>query len=109
MIDFVLFSNSSDHTWSRQTVDAFCDDQKYEVECVDETPALIVVRLVSASTASEDVRYRLLELTDELSFLIRDEGGLDDFLEPELPYGKPSTRFRTESVCIESIEEAKTE
>lgn len=116
MIDYVIFEKRSDGelpAWTTELVKEFCEDQKYEIATLEDSPVFIVAKLISATEDGEK-NYRHVELTPTVSFLIQDDPSLDDFLQPEIPEieipkDHPMTFARREAVCIERIEESKEE
>jgi hypothetical protein len=116
MIDYIVFEKKADEhlpAWSLDLVKDFCEDQKHEVASYEDSAVFIVAKLVSATDDCEK-KYRHLELTPTVSFLIQDDPSLDEFLQPEIPEieipkDHPMTFARREAVCIERIEDSKEE
>jgi len=111
MIDYVVFEKKADEdrpAWTLDLVKEFCEDQKYDVDTFEDSPLFVVVKMKTASDDTEK-KYRHLELTSTVSFLIRDDPSLDEFLEPEIPKHHPMTFCRKETVQIEEIGDSKEE
>ena len=111
MIDYVVFEKKPDEhisAWTLEKVKDFCEEQKYEVDSYEDSAVFIVAKMTSAKEDGER-NYRHLELTGNLSVLIRDDPSLDEFLEPEIPKHHPMTQARVETVRIEEIGDSKEE
>jgi len=84
MIKFILFQKYLDvdkEVWDKKSVICFLEQQKLEyVEIIDEN-LLFVVRLIEGD--NEKDRYRFIELTPTISFIVIDDEKLDEFLEIE--------------------------
>lgn len=114
MIDYAIFEKRADEhlpVWVVERVKDFCEEQKWEVESYEDSAQFIVAKMKTATDDCEK-KYRHLELTPTVSFLIRDDPSLDEFLEPEIPEieipkDHPMTFARREQVCIERIEDSK--
>lgn len=116
MIDYVIFEKKPDEhlpPWTLETVKQFCEDQKWETASFEDSALFIVAKLTSASDDCER-KYRHLELTPTVSFLIRDDPSLDEFLQPEIPdiqipLDHPMTFARREPIRIEEIDSKEEE
>jgi hypothetical protein len=111
MIDYVLFEKKPEEdrpAWTLDLVKEFCEDQKYDVASFEDSPVFIVAKMTTASEDT-DKKYRHLELTATVSFILRDDPSLDEFLEPEIPKHHPMTFCREEKATIEEIGDSKEE
>jgi len=114
MIDYAIFEKRADEhlpAWSLERVKDFCEEQKWNVASYEDSAVFVVAKMNTASDDCE-TKHRLLELTPTVSFLIRDDPSLDEFLEPEIPEieipkNHPMTFARREAVRIERIEDCK--
>jgi hypothetical protein len=116
MIDYIVFEKKADEhlpAWSLDLVKDFCEDQKHEVASYEDSAVFIVAKLVSATDDCEK-KYRHLELTPTVSFLIRDDPSLDEFLQPEIPEiqipkDHPMAYPQIHTLTIEEVGDSKEE
>lgn len=86
-IDFILFEKKSENerpVWNDDLVKTFCEEQKFDYQDIKEETLFYVVRLASESE-DPDQKYRLLEITPTISFILKDDPTLDEFLEIDVP------------------------
>ncbi len=110
MIDYVIFEKRADEhlpPWTLELARQFCEDQKWETASFEDSAQFVVAKLMGATEDCEK-KYRHLELTPTVSFLIRDDPSLDEFLQPEIPeiqipLDHPMTFARREPIRIEEI------
>ena len=84
MIKFILFQKYLDvdkEVWTKSSIINWLEQEKITyVEIVEEN-ILFVVRMLKED--NEKDKYRFLELTPTISFIIIDDEKLDEFLELE--------------------------
>ena len=83
MVDYILFEKKADGdrpAWTYDTVMTFCEEEKYNPIKVTEEFEFIVAQMTDVAEAE---RIRMLEVTPTITFLLRDDPSLDEFLRPE--------------------------
>jgi len=103
MIDYVIFEKKEENErppWTIESVKEFCQSQKIETLLITEELQFIVVKV--CENPEEGTLYRLLEVTETISFLIRDDPSLNEFLEFAVPTSTPTIENLT-------LEEQKVE
>lgn len=83
MVDYIIFEKKADGDhlpWSYDTVLTFCEEEKYNPIKITDEYEFIVVQMTDVAEAE---RIRLLEITPTITFLLRDDPSLDEFLRPE--------------------------
>ena len=80
MIDYILFETTSDNKWTIEKAKAFVLEQELEVICVTEEKNIIIVQ---TGERHEDEKMRLLSISHDISFLVKDDPSLDEFTELE--------------------------
>ena len=82
-MNYILFEKKSDNehpAWTRESIHHFCEEQKIESLGVVEESQFFVVK---TSEHDEEQKFRLLEVTPTITFLLRDDPSLDEFMEAE--------------------------
>jgi hypothetical protein len=90
-IDFILFEKKkqdNNKEWTEETIKNFLEEQKFEYNEIFTEDLFFVVKLKIEE--KEDVKYRLLEVTPTISFILQDDPSLDEFLEIDVPKKKLS-------------------
>ena len=85
-IDFILFEKKqeNDHpVWNDDLVKEFCEEQKIEYKEIKDETLFYVVRV--APEIEEEARFRLLEITKTISFIVKDDPSLDEITELDAP------------------------
>ena len=86
-IDFILFEkNKQDNNkeeWTKEKIENFLEEQKFEYNEIFTEDLFFVVKLKTEE--KEDKKYRLLEVTPTISFILQDDPSLDEFLEIDVP------------------------
>lgn len=81
MIDYVIFEKKGECSdWDKTRAVTFCTSQNFTVLDVTEELDFIIVK---TGDRHEDDQMRLFEVTPTVTFLIRDDPSLDEFLEVE--------------------------
>lgn len=86
-IEYILFEKKAENDkpiWTPELASAFCEEQKFMVDEVKDETLFCVVKIASDDT-TPDKHYRLIEITPTISFIVKDEPSLDEFLELEVP------------------------
>lgn len=86
-IEFVLFEKKSENdrpVWNEDLVKTFCREQELEYQDIKDETIFFVVRLQPESEDPER-RYRLLEVTETISFIIKDDPSLDEIMDFAFP------------------------
>ena len=82
-MNYILFEKKSDNErpiWTQELVSEFCEEQKIEPLGIVEESQFFVVK---TSTHEDEQKFRLLEVTPTITFLLRDDPSLDEFMEAE--------------------------
>jgi hypothetical protein len=99
-IDFILFERRKPDNnvteWNEDSIKTFLEEQKFEYAEIFTEDLFYVAKLNSRSelTDSEltetdsELRYRLLEVTPTISFILQDDPSLNEFLEIDAPKKK---------------------
>lgn len=85
MANYILFEKRSENDrppWTMDLVKTFCEEAEITYKGIVEENLFFVVKVEDHDESS---KFRLVELTPTITFLVRDEPALDEFLEPELP------------------------
>jgi hypothetical protein len=104
MIDYILFEKKSENdrpVWNDDLVKSFCEEQKFDYQDIREETLFYVVR-IAPETEDPDQHYRLLEITPTISFILKDDPSLNEFMELDAP-----TRIETPNMTALSIEDNK--
>lgn len=104
MICFIIFERKAENdrpVWTLELVKEFCEEQKYTVYAYSDELGFIIAKLIEEELP-EHTNYRLLELTETITFIVKDDPSLDDILMPETPDNSP---VNSERVLLEPIEE----
>jgi hypothetical protein len=83
MVDYVIFEKKQEGErppWTYETVLTFCEEQKWCPLHVADELLFVVVQL---NKREEDEKARLVEITPTITFILKDDPALDDFLELE--------------------------
>jgi hypothetical protein len=83
MVDFVIFEKKADgerEPWSYETVLTFCKEQEWSPLTVADELLFVVVKMTERE---EEAKARLVEITPTITFIVRDEPTLDEFLTLE--------------------------
>jgi hypothetical protein len=99
MLDYILFEKKSENdrpVWNEELVRQFCTEREIDYKEITEE---VLVFVVKVSDPIPDSKFRLFEVTETISFILRDDPSLDEFLEVEM---SPNIK---ESTC--SLEELK--
>jgi hypothetical protein len=87
MIDFILFEKKSENdrpVWTEDLVKTFCEDQKISPREIKEETLFYVVRVVDGED-DPDQHYRMLEVTETITFIMKDDPALNEFMELGVP------------------------
>ena len=109
MICFVIFEKKAENdrpVWTLELVKQFCEEQNYTVYAYSEELGFIVAKLLEEELP-EHTKYRLLELTKTITFIIKDDPSLDDILVPDTPENSPVNSEQNVLEVIEEEQEAK--
>jgi hypothetical protein len=85
MIDYILFEKTE--KWTKETATGFVLEQELPIISVVEERGIIIVQ---TGERKDDDKMRLIEITPEISFLVKDDPSLDEFCELET--GENATR-----------------
>jgi hypothetical protein len=83
MIDYIVFEKKSENErppWTVESATEFCREREIEPISVVEELLFIVARILPEQT---DTTYRLMEVTETITFILRDDPSLDEFLEAD--------------------------
>ena len=83
MIDFILFEKKAEGenpVWDKERATWFCKEQEMTVLEVTEELEFIVVK---TGESTDGQKFRLLEVTPTITFLLKDDPSLDEFMELE--------------------------
>lgn len=116
MIDYAVFEKKPEGerpAWTLDSVKEFCEEQKYDVVSYEDSPVFVVAKLTK-ETEDTERKYRHIELTETVSFIIRDDPSLDEFLQPvipeiEIPKDHPMAFPQRHTLTIEEIGDSKEE
>jgi hypothetical protein len=89
MANYILFEKKSENErppWDMDTVKNFCQEQEIDYKGIVEESIFFVVKVADHD---EEQKFRLLELTPTITFLLKDDPSLDEFMEAELPSDPP--------------------
>lgn len=104
-IDYILFEKKSENdrpVWNSDLVKEFCEDQKYDYQEIKDETLFVVVRLVPIDE-NPDNRYRMLEITKTITFIMKDDPSLDDLMHLE-EATKPLPKIEDLSLKVEEEE-----
>jgi len=107
-IVFIIFEKKAENdrpVWTLELVKQFCEEQNYTVYAYSEELGFIVAKLLEEELP-EHTKYRLLELTKTITFIIKDDPSLDDILMPDTPDNSP---VNSQQNLLEPIEEGQEE
>ena len=85
MVEYIIFEKGKiekETLWTETKVFNFCKEQKLLVDDLIDETLFFVVRLVDAK--KETVSYRMLEVSETITFIIADDKSLDEFLELDI-------------------------
>ena len=83
MVDYIIFEKKAEGErppWTYETVLTFCEEQKMTPLTVADELLFVVVQL---NEREEEAKARLVEITPTITFILKDDPSLDEFLEPE--------------------------
>jgi hypothetical protein len=83
MIDYILFEKKPEGdnpVWDKEHAIWFCKEQDVTVLDVTEELQFIIVK---TGEPEEGQSFRLLEITPTITFLLKDDPSLDEFMEVE--------------------------
>jgi hypothetical protein len=83
MIDYILFEKRSENenpVWNKDLAIKFCMNQEVNILSVSEEMDFIVVK---TNERQEEDKMRLIEITPTITFLVKDDPSLDEFMEVE--------------------------
>ena len=78
MIDYILFEKTPDNKWTVETAKGFVLEQELNVIRVTEEHNIIIVQ---TGERTDDENMRLIEISPDISFLVKDDPSLDEFCE----------------------------
>jgi hypothetical protein len=84
-MNYILFEKKSENerpVWDKEHVTTFCEEQKIDYLGIVEELQFFVVKV---SEHDDEQKFRLLEVTDTITFLMKDDPTLDEFMERNLP------------------------
>jgi len=87
MIDFVLFEKKSENdrpVWTEDLVKTFCEDQKIVPREIVDEHLFYVVRVTDGEEDPAQ-HYRMLEVTETITFIMKDDASLDEIMELDVP------------------------
>jgi hypothetical protein len=80
MIDYILFEKTSKNEWTIEKARGFVLEQEVPIISIVEEKGIIIVQ---TGERKEDDKMRLIEITPDISFLVKDDPALDEFTEVE--------------------------
>lgn len=86
MIDYILFEKTPDNKWTMETAKGFVLEQELNVISVVEELNIIIVQ---TGERKDDDKMRLIEISPDISFLVKDDPSLDEFCELETAENAP--------------------
>ena len=92
MANYILFEKRSENDrppWTMDLVKTFCEEAEIDYKGIVEENLFLVAKVADHDESS---KFRLVELTPTITFLVIDEPALDEFLEPELPAETPKMK-----------------
>ena len=82
-MNFILFEKTATDQWSIDTVKEFCNNQELTpISITEETLGDLDFISVKLEETLKEESYRLVEITNTISFIMRDDPSLDDFTVP---------------------------
>jgi len=106
MANYILFEKRSENDrppWTMDLVKTFCEEAEIDYKGIVEENLFLVAKVADHDESS---KFRLVELTPTITFLVIDEPSLDEFLEPELPSGEALPRLNPmETPKMKAIDE----
>jgi len=87
-IDFILFEKKAENdkpVWDDELVKEFCEEQKLDYKDIKEETLFYVVRIAPETEDEEEYHYRLIEITQTISFIVKDDPSLDEITELDAP------------------------
>jgi hypothetical protein len=88
MANYILFEKKSENDrppWTMDLVKTFCEEAEIDYKGIVEENLFFVAKVADHD---EEQKFRLVELTPTITFLVIDEPTLDEFLEPEVSVKK---------------------
>jgi hypothetical protein len=96
-MNFILFEKTASDQWSIDTVKDFCNNQELTpISITEETAGGLDFISVKLEETLKGESYRLVEITNTISFIMRDDPSLDDFTVP-IP---TEVETKLEELCI---------
>jgi hypothetical protein len=80
MIDYILFETKTKNEWTVEKARQYVLEQEVPVISIVEEKGIIIVQ---TGERNEDDKMRLIEITPDISFLVKDDPSLDEFTEVE--------------------------
>jgi hypothetical protein len=95
-MNFILFEKTATDQWSIDTVKEFCNNQELTpISITEETLGDLDFISVKLEETLKEESYRLVEITNTISFIMRDDPSLDDFTVPI-----PTIETKLQELCI---------
>lgn len=82
-MNYILFAKESENDkpiWTESLVKDFCEENKMEPLGMIEEVRFFVVKLLEHDS---EQKFRLLEVTPTITFILQDDPSLDEFMEAE--------------------------
>ena len=88
VIDYILFEKKAENDkhiiWTADEIKSFCKDQEIEYEDIkEETLFYVVIIKQESNDINTNQHYRLLQVTETVSFILKDDPSLDEITELE--------------------------
>ena len=76
-MNYIVFNKNE---WTESLIEKFCEEQKMEPLGIVEELLFFVVKITEPE---EQQKFRLLEVTPTITFILKDDPSLDEFMELE--------------------------
>jgi len=96
-MNFILFEKTASDQWTIDKAREFCSNQELTpISITEETAGGLDFISVNLEETLKGESYRLVEITNTISFIMRDDPSLDDFTVP-IP---TEVETKLEELCI---------
>jgi len=96
-MNFILFEKTATDQWTIDKAREFCSNQEITpISITEETIGGFDFISVKLEETREDQSYRLVEITNTISFIMKDDPSLDEFTE----YIPTEVETKLEELCL---------